>query len=519
MGGAFLRKGRMTSSVEFADVQGLVRFGYVNMTEGCYYLLRMKNASAARKWIHLARITTAETMNPVPQTAMQIAFTCKGLEELQVPESVMAGFSAEFLSGMAGEENRSRRLGDTGANSPMGWRWGGSRDVLHAVVMLFAEEGMLEGWEQSIKNENWNGAFDEIKRLPTSNMGGREPFGFNDGLSQPNLDWERTRKVPINCDQLTYTNVVSLGEFLLGYSNEYGRYTDRPLLNPQDRGSEELLAAEDQPEKKDLGLNGTYVVMRQLEQDVRGFWQFLDKAAGSNREIRYKLAEAFVGRGIFNGAPLVALSETSVPGVGDTGSAATREQDIKNNQFTYDSDADGTRCPFGAHIRRGNPRNADVPGDPKGLIAHLIHILGFGDKHIRDDLIASTRFHRLLRRGREYGRELPPEGALQALPERDSERGLHFVAVNANIERQFEFIQNAWMVRTKFDGLTEESDPLLGNRQAVDGCPFANSFSLPQENGLRRRVMDMPQFITVRGGAYFFLPSIRALNYLCKIGD
>ena len=92
------------------------------------------------------------------------------------------------------------------------------------------------------------------------------------------------------------------------------------------------------------------------------------------------------------------------------------------------------------------------------------------------------------------------------------------MAINANIERQFEFIQNAWMMRTKFDGLTEESDPLLGNRAAVSGCPFTDTFSLPQETGVRRRVMNVPQFITVRGGAYFFLPSIRAIRYLCKTG-
>src|SRR5260370_33612388 len=106
-------------------------------------------------------------------------------------------------------------------------------------------------------------------------MKGVEPFGFIDGISQPGIDWEQTRKVSINCDQLGYGNVVCLGEFLLGYSNEYRRYTDRPLLQPQDPGSEELLPADDQPEKKDLGLNGTDLVMRRIRQTVRGFRQFV----------------------------------------------------------------------------------------------------------------------------------------------------------------------------------------------------------------------------------------------------
>jgi deferrochelatase/peroxidase EfeB len=205
--------------------------------------------------------------------------------------------------------------------------------------------------------------------------------------------------------------------------------------------------------------------------------------------------------------------------VGTVGNEAKRQQDIERNQFTYDSDVDGTRCPFGAHIRRGNPRNADIPGDPAGWISHLIHLLGFGNKNVRDDLISSTRFHRVLRRGREYGKKLSSDEALQPAPPNDGERGLNFVAVNANIERQFEFVQNAWMMRTKFDGITEESDPLLGNREALTGCPFTSAFSLPQEIGVRHRIMDIPQFIAVRGGAYFFLPSIRALRYLCKIGS
>ncbi len=67
---------------------------------------------------------------------------------------------------------------------------------------------------------------------------------------------------------------------------------------------------------------------------------------------------------------------------------------------------------------------------------------------------------------------MSPEDALQPAPSNERPRGLHFVAINANIERQFEFVQDAWMMRTKFDGLTEESDPLLGNRASVKGCSF-----------------------------------------------
>jgi deferrochelatase/peroxidase EfeB len=519
MVGAFLREQEMPAAVDYADVQGLVRFGHAAMTEGCYFLVKISDPRAARNWLANAPVTTAEEKAPLPSSALQVAFTSEGLKKLNVPDVVIGGFSTEFITGMTGDPSRSRRLGDTYQNSPENWYWGAPGDVPHAVVMLFARPGQLERVKQSIQNQYWNAAFSDVKCLSTTNMGGREAFGFIDGISQPEPDWGLTRVVSRNCDQLEYGNVVCLGEFLLGYSNEYGRYTDRPLLDPGDHGSEELVEAQDHPGKRDLGLNGTYLVMRDLEQDVRGFWKFAEEVAGSSPALRYQFAEAMVGRVLSDGRPLVPLSEDRVAGVGTSTSPDKRKLDIELNQFTYDSDPGGVRCPLGAHVRRGNPRNADIPGKPQWWLPHLIHILGFGDKNIRDDLISSTRFHRLLRRGREFGEQLSPEEALQQGPANEPPRGLRFVAVNANIQRQFEFIQNAWLARTKFDGLTEESDPLLGNRAPVQGCPFTDAFSLGQENGLRQRIMDVRQFITVRGGAYFFLPSMRALRYISKIGQ
>src|SRR5205823_11372642 len=117
MGSAFLGEERMPCSVEYKDVQGLVRFGFGKMTEACYLLLRIKNASAARAWLRNAPITTAEWAHPLT-TALQIAFTRPGLEALGVPQKVIHGFSTEFISGMTGDPSRTRRLGDVGANSP-----------------------------------------------------------------------------------------------------------------------------------------------------------------------------------------------------------------------------------------------------------------------------------------------------------------------------------------------------------------------------------------------------------------
>ena len=109
--------------VDYNDVQGLVRFGFGKMTEASYALLRIRNASAARAWLRNAPITSAVAMNPPPSTALQVAFTADGLTSLGVANSVVAGFSSEFLGGMA-QESRARRLGDTDTNAPEKWEWG-----------------------------------------------------------------------------------------------------------------------------------------------------------------------------------------------------------------------------------------------------------------------------------------------------------------------------------------------------------------------------------------------------------
>ena len=143
------------------------------------------------------------------------------------------------------------------------------------------------------------------------------------------------------------------------------------------------------------------------------------------------------------------------------------------------------RCPIGAHVRRANPRNTDYPGRPTGL-ARLIADLGFGRKVFREDLTSAVRFHRILRRGREYGPGLSPRDAVALDPPDARERGLHFICLNANIGRQFEFLQNAWMSSLKFSGLSQESDPLVGNREPVAGLPVQPTPSRSRARAARR---------------------------------
>lgn len=499
------------AGVDFGDVQGLLRFAHRHLTEASFILLRIADAAAARAWLAAAPVTSALAAAPLPDTALQIAFTCAGLRRLGLAEEGIAGFSEEFIQGMTGDDNRSRRLGDVGDNGPEYWRWGGPSREPDALVMLYARAGGLAAWTATVMDRVWASAFSPLEVLSTSVTGrtadglSREPFGFVDGISQPEIDWRPAQ--PSGQTELAYRNRTALGEFVLGYRNEYGNYTDRPLLDPTVDPDNLLPPARDDPQKRDLGRNGSFLVLRDLRQDVRGFWQYLERQANALGQPRRQLAETMVGR-TMSGEPLVSPAERPIAGV---------DPNDRLNHFTFESDPLGTRCPFGAHIRRANPRNADMPGGAAGWLTQLVRTLGFGTQGVRDDLVASARFHRLLRRGRAYGAFISGEEALRPGPPGE-EFGVRFVCLNANIARQFEFVQTAWINGTKFGGLTQERDPLVGNRQPIPGYPVTDMFSLPQPSGAAIRLREMPQFITVHGGAYFFLPGLSALHYIASIG-
>jgi deferrochelatase/peroxidase EfeB len=479
------------AGVELDDIQGLLRFGFKHHTEAVFLLFQVKDAAAARHWLGYVPVTSSVSLDPLPTTVLQVALSSAGLRALGVGADVVGGFSEEFLEGMAGDPNRVRRLGDVGENAPDRWEWGSGPRVPHVAVLLYALPGNLEAFQRSIESQCVAG-FELLYRLPTANMGGVEPFGFADGLSQPELDWPRMMPAADE-EQLSYRNLSCLGEYILGYPNEYGLYTPRPLLDERRNPGGSLPRAEDSPGNLDVGRNGTYLVIRQLRQDVRGFWKALDQRARGVAAERERLASQMVGRTL-TGEPVV-------------------EGPAPDNTFTFESDPEGLRCPIGAHIRRANPRNADLPPGGIGVVSHLVRLLGLNSTARAQDLAASTRFHRVLRRGREYGMRLTPAEALSAPA---AQSGLHFMCLNANIQRQFEFVQGAWLMSTQFNGLHEESDPLLGNRLPGAAGTRCDYFSMPQAGGPAQRLEGLPQFVTVSGGAYFFLPGIRALRFLVR---
>lgn len=490
-------------SLELDDMQGLLRFGFKHLTKASFLLLRIKDRDAARAWLAAAPVTSAVTANPPPPTALQVALTSEGLLALGVAQDIVDSFSNEYVAGMSSDPGRSRRLGDVAASDPGQWDWGAKHRVPHVLIMLYATPGTLEGYLRLVQAQ-CSAGFEELACLGTAEMDDFEPFGFKDGISQPKLDWDRERRI---CDeeQYAYTNLACLGEFLLGYPNEYGGYTDRPLLDPRHDAAAILPRAEDVPKQADLGRNGSYLVMRQLRQDIQGFWRYIDQQAGGQAALRESLAAAMVGRTL-SGEPLVGRTNEIIAG-------NSEKPDTAANAFTYQSDPQGLRCPLGAHIRRSNPRNADLPPGNPGIFSRLIRTLGFDAEALENDHVASTRFHRLLRRGRKYGATASLPQALADTLQGD-ESGLHFVCLAANIARQFEFVQSAWIAGTKFDGLAGEGDPLLGQRQPDPDGTRTDVFSIPQSDGPDKRLTALPSFVTVRGGAYFLLPGIRALRYL-----
>ncbi|CAG7857449.1 hypothetical protein MCAMS1_02272 [biofilm metagenome] len=488
---------------EFDDLQGLVRFGYGNLTDTRFLLLAINDADSAKQWLSTAPVTNAIKTGQRIKTALQVAFTSEGLRKLGLGE-IINDFSDEFLYGMASDPSRSRRLGDIADNAPSYWEWGGeAKHIPHILLLLYAESGGIESWQKKIESKHFSKAFKVLATLPTLHNGDKEPFGFADGISQPLLDWERRETLDPH-KRYTYSNLLAVGEVVLGYPNEYNQYTVRPLINPaQDSLAAVLPNAEEQPALKDLGRNGTYLVLRELGQDVPSFWQFVDKAAGSSPQKREELAAAMVGRNR-DGTPLMAKSDEAIPGI---------PTDDAINHFTYVADPLGHQCPIGAHIRRANPRTGDLPSGVTDWWSWLVKTLGFGLKRPEDDLIASTRFHRLLRRGRSYGTNLSPEDALKPNAP-NTPRGLQFICLVANIQRQFEFVQNAWVVSSKFAGLQQERDPLLAHRKPLVNGDVTDQFHQPDQAGPMQKTCHLPQFITVRGGGYFFMPGLRALKYI-----
>jgi deferrochelatase/peroxidase EfeB len=460
----------------------------------CIIVRLPDNPEQARKW--LAKIADEISFGEVPrgQPAAAIAFTMQGLVRLGMDKADLATFPAAFQNGMTASA-RSRALGDIGPNAPECWLWGSAHSTDSAILLYDHCVARLANRTKAITDsiKEFGGKVEYIKRLKELPQGQvHEPFGFADGISQPILrDTPRARS-PHNAE-----HVVDAGEFVLGYRDNRGHFPPTPMvaaghdpdgclaqISVPKTGTTPSFDGGGSDRWRDFGRNGTFLVIRHLEQNPGAFHDF------SAAEARRLSADR---DGPFAKVPqdyLQRLLEAKMMGRWAEGGSLVRHAlpaKRTDNDFTYErEDPQGLACPFGAHIRRANPRDSlDI--DASG------------------QLRLSNR-HRILRIGRRY-EEDPKSG----LP------GLMFMCLNADIERQFEFVQQNWILGRSFHDLPNEQDPIAGE------LPGRGIFTIPTPQGPVRlggkpNVRGLPDFVTVQGGGYFFMPGRRALQFLARDG-
>jgi deferrochelatase/peroxidase EfeB len=246
-----------------------------------------------------------------------------------------------------------------------------------------------------------------------------------------------------------------VGEFLLGYPSQHVGFS-YPVPGP--------------PE---LGINGSFAAFRVLEQDVDAFAEFITQQASANGMSKELITAKLCGRWP-NGTPLVLSPDTDTPNPPIPHEAM--------NDFDYAGDEQGYRCPIGSHIRRMYPRSQRVAGNG----GHL---------------------HRIVRRGIPYGPPYDP-----ANPRDGHARGLLGLFIGVSLRDQFEFLMAQWANDGIFTaGLGRTKDPLIGDH--TDG---AGSFVIPRPEG-PVVLAGIARFVTTRGGAYCFLPSITGIRYLASL--
>lgn len=461
-------------TINLHELQGLVVRAYKSLPYACYLILKKGGAdtTACKSWLKELSAEITRGNEKEVASCTNLALGIGGLKALGLSDTVLQNFPVELLQGMHAPE-REETLGDLGENSSTNWVWGNGDIGKQAdfLLILLGTAETIEPLKQKHLDlaARWGlGVVQALDSVALPNE--KEHFGFHDGFSQPKIQGIK------DDGSASEWHLVAPGEFIYGYPNEYGLVPD-PILVPAKSGAGPDV---------DLSMNGTFLVLRQLEQRVSEFWKYLNEQAAGQPLEREKLAAKMVGRWL-NGTPLATHPELPTKAAVDF-----------DNEFTYQHDPQGLKCPVGAHVRRANPRDTTNNGE---------------------EALAVNRRHRILRRGRPYGPPLDasmdPDRMLQAAYD-GQERGLYFLCFNVDINRQFEFIQQTWVNSPKFNGLYDDADPfgttapVQTNRESL-----TRNFTIPCLP-FRQRLEDVPSFIRTRGGSYFFFPSPEAIRYLAE---
>jgi len=480
-------------TIDKKDIQGFLLKGYGKMRATRYFLLRLNDRILAKKWLENLSNSVADGEHKPAEKCLNVAVTHPGLVALGLSADNLKDFSKEFKEGLD-TDHRNRILGDLGTNGAENWEFGYNKkrankdplfteDNIHFMLMVFArDEEILKIYCREIEEEFKEHKLEIIVPLDGCLLEDNKiHIGFRDGISQPSIAGVDSDKHP--------NNTVATGEFILGYKNEYGVYPDTPFIYDDKQGDVSLLPIDPGGSgKRDLGFNGSYLVYRKMEEKVDAFWGYTNEKTKKdngepNIDESIKLASKMVGRWP-NGSPLAKFPDKMPEGLSN------------DDNFGYQpDDKEGLKCPFGSHMRRNNPRDAFEDNSPE-LSVKL------------------TKKHRIIRRGRSYGEPLVSSPTNHHPKDKI---GLHFMCFNADISDQFEFVQHTWANFPRFENLYNDPDPITGVRDvAMTGEKLVQNFTV-QAEPVNKCYKDLPLFVNVKGGSYFFFPSISAIRYLSTI--
>ncbi len=491
----------MTEKLDLADIQGnIIRaYGRFGFPKARYFFLRIDDGDQGRDLVGtlLERVTTSVSWGPTgvipkPEATLNIAFTYSGLKALGLPTSALVGFPEEFIMGM---QRRKAILGDDGASDPERWDPVWAKEVhvwlsingqtpadvedLYAWVTARIERSgggivLLTGHRGDAGRSDLpyqDGSILYENGEPTA----KEHFGYTDGIGDPVFEGQISQEYRVaGRGKLTRAGGwarLATGEFLLGHPDEAHECPPAPAP---------LL----------LSRNGTFMAYRKLHENVASFERLLDAHAESFPGGRELLAAKFSGRWRDNGAPLVSAPDPASKAEWDKRYAAADKRTRDKMLADFRFDLEGGRCPVGAHIRRNNPRAS----------------LEFGREGAFDTPGALDNRRRILRRGLPYG-------SVTDRSRDDGNHGIIFMALNASIRRQFEFVQQQWINYANDFKLGNDKDVLIGNHDA--GCP--GKAVIEADPGLGKPpyfVKDLPRLVETRGGEYFFVPSMTALRMI-----
>jgi deferrochelatase/peroxidase EfeB len=373
-----------------------------------------------------------------------LGITWPGLEALGWHDE-RGDASRAFAAFREGPAARAGNLGDVGDSAPERWIGGLGSGRDHVLLVLYAaDEATLDGRAADLERVLLaGGAFEMALRFDAEALPGeRVHFGYRDGISQPRIEGA--------------PNVLEDGQSTVPAWH---------FVLRDDAITYRL------PEPAELFRNGSFGILRILEQDVAGFEAMLEaNRAQIDPEL---LAAKLMGRWR-NGVPLVLSPDASEP----VPPIAPEEL----NRFDYLADRAGHQCPIGAHIRRTFPRSQVVAG-------------------------GTTRNRRLVRRGLPYGPPFVPGQAADGIA-----RGLIGMFINAQIEDQYEFVIKQWMNLGGFTAhLPNDSRDFFAS-----GDGSAREFEVPLGPAAAVRVRTLSSFIKTRGSAYCLLPSRTGLTQLIR---